>query len=320
MRRKSLAASLSAISFVLAAPTAHASCGDRPATPDITRAEPVRDFLKRPALQFHWRNASRGNEKLYWDFEAKDGSGKIVRSQTGIAVTPMTPARHYTFSKLFTFAREGTQYCIRVRARTEASREGCVSEQWSAPACATTFSAAQADPAKSQACNRYASGAVGQVKLARETYKCDAATLSGPRWTSTFGEHLNWCMGAEAAARDRETAERTRIMHECRVKAAGPKGGKAQITVTSKAGDTFFITGSGFAPNAPVIIRLSGPGAAIATVTVANSQRIVADAKGSLSIRLFGAQICKRGGGSITFTAEDQDNHASPPATAKCAP
>lgn len=320
MTKAALPPMLAMAFLAAAAPSTHASCGDRPATPDITRAEPVRDFLKRPALQFHWRNTSRGNEKLYWDFEARDDSGKIVRSQTGAAVSPMTPARHFMFSKLFTFAKEGTQYCIRVRARTEASREGCVSEQWSAPACATTFSKAQADPAKSRACNRYASGAVGQAKLARETYKCDAATLSGPRWTATFAEHLNWCMGAEAAARDRESAERTRIMHACRVTAAGPKGGKAQIAVTSKGGDTFFITGSGFAPNAPVIIRLSGPGASISTVTVANNQRIIADAKGNLSVRLFGAQICKRGGGTVTFTAEDQDNHASPPATSKCAP
>ncbi|MCW5772429.1 MAG: hypothetical protein KIT16_12385 [Rhodospirillaceae bacterium] len=250
----------------------------------------------------------------------RDDSGKLVRSQAGLAVSPMTPARHFTFNKLFTLPKAGTHYCIRVRARTEASREGCVSALWSAPACATTFSAAQADPAKSRLCNRYASGAIGQAKLARETYKCDAATLSGPRWTASFSEHVTWCMAADAAARNRESAERTRIMHACRVKAAGPKGGNARISVTSKAGDTFFVTGSGFAPNAPVIIRLSGPGASIATVTVANNQRIVADARGNISIRLFGAQICKRGGGTVTFTAEDQDNHASPPATAKCAP
>ena len=76
----------------------------------------------------------------------------------------------------------------------------------------------------------------------------------------------------------------------------------------------------GFAPNAPVIIRITGPGASIATVTVANNQRITADARGNINIRLFGAQICKRGGGTVTFTAEDQDNPKSAPVSSKCAP
>jgi hypothetical protein len=185
---------------------------------------------------------------------------------------------------------------------------------------ASSSSSSSSNAARRKVCSQYATAAVAQGKLARETYKCDAATLSGTRWNSTFGQYFTWCMRMSAAARHRESAARTRIMNECRVKAAGPKGGKARIAVTSKGGDTFFITGSGFAPNAPVIIRLSGVGAAVATVTVANNQRITADAKGNISVRLFGAQICKRGGGRVTFTAEDQDNARSPPARATCAP
>src|SRR5690349_10206054 len=109
-------------------------------------------------------------------------------------------------------------------------------------------------------------------------------------------------------------------MHECRISAAGPKGGTPRITVTSTGGDTFFITGSGFPPNSPVIIRLSGPGAAIATVTVANNERIVSNKDGNISIRLFGAQICKRGGGRIDFSAEDQDRPQKATGSATCAP
>jgi hypothetical protein len=173
---------------------------------------------------------------------------------------------------------------------------------------------------KGVACRRYAERAVDALKLARDTYKCDPKVISGPRWTSDFEAHRSFCIGAPAAQSNAEDRARNATVAQCRANAGKPQGGKAKISVRSTGGDTFFITGSGFAPNAPVIIRISGPGASIATVTVANNQRITADARGNINIRLFGAQICKRGGGTVTFTAEDQDNPKSAPVSAKCAP
>ncbi len=175
-------------------------------------------------------------------------------------------------------------------------------------------------PRHIQACRNYASRAVGTVRLARFTYRCDPKVISGPRWSSNFDEHFRWCQTADPQTANFEDRERGRIAQECRISAAGPKGGTPRITVTSRGGDTFFINGSGFPPNSPIIIRLSGPGASIATVTVANNERIVSNKDGNISIRLFGAQICKRGGGRIDFSAEDQDRPQKATGSATCAP
>lgn len=308
-------ASLVALAAVAASP-AWAACDvtDRPPTPLNMKAQP-KTGATSSAIFFSWEWAfTRRVERVCWDIEITDGSGKVTR--TGAGIGPCVSA-HNRFTVPYTLdhLEPGTRRCMRVRARTEPGTQGCVSDYWTAKACATTT----ADP-KARGCTAYANRAMGVAKLARETYKCNPATISGPRWTASFEEHRRWCMGAAASAADFEDRERARIAQECRIAAGKGPGGNVRIGVTSKGGDTFNITGSGFAPNAPVIIRLSGPGASIATVTTASNQRIIADAKGNLSVRLFGAQICKRGGGNVTFTAEDQDGHKSGPATAKCAP
>jgi hypothetical protein len=176
-----------------------------------------------------------------------------------------------------------------------------------------------ADSPKEKACQKYAERAVGAVKYAKDM-GCDAKVISGPRWTSDFQEHRLFCMRSPAAQSNAEDRARNRIAQECRIQAGKPKVGKLTLSVTSRAGDTFFVKASGFGPNVPVVIRLSGPGASTSAVTVVKGERIVANAKGEVSVTLFGAQICKRGGGAVTFTAEDQDNHKTPSATAKCAP
>src|SRR5262245_14562442 len=132
------------------------------------------------------------------------------------------------------------------------------------------------DSAKATACRNYATRAVAAVKFVHDNH-CDPKVFSGRRWTSDFNEHLRWCMQADPRTANFEDRERTRMSNECRTgPPAGPKGGVPGITVTSRAGDTFFINGSGFPPNAPVIIRLGGPGAAISTITVVNNERLVA--------------------------------------------
>jgi hypothetical protein len=204
------------------------------------------------------------------------------------------------------------------------SMQGCTRNVVGASSCSrwsdeVSYHIADRSP-KAKACETYAQRAVGVAKLARDTYKCDPKVISGPRWTADLAQHRSWCIDAEPKIANFEDRERFRISQQCRVDAGKAQGGKARIAVVSQKGDTFIITGSGFAPNAPVIIRLSGPGASIATVTIVSGQRLKADAKGNISLRLFGAQICKRGGGDVTFTAEDQDNAKSPPVTSKCAP
>jgi len=225
----------------------------------------------------------------------------------------LTSNRSASFSAKF-FPERTVHVSIQGCTRNLVGKSSC--SAWSSP---VSYHIADRS-AKARACETYAQRAVGTLKLARDTYKCDPKVISGGRWSPDIAHHRDWCNGADPKVANFEDRERFRIAQECRINAGKAQGGKARIAVQSSGGDTFFITGSGFAPNAPVIVRLSGPGASIATVTVVSGQRIRADAKGNISIRLFGAQICKRGGGDVTFAAEDQDNAKSPPVTSKCAP
>jgi len=311
--RTAALASILAVTAIAASP-AFAACDDRPGTPNRLTTRVNSDS----SITLGWTNRRRVafnlGQRTCWDIEVRDGRGAAVgKDVTGgscIGVGFGSLAGHR-----FDGLDENKRYCFRVRARTEPGTEGCVSQIWAGPVCATT----QVNR-KDAACRNYANRAVGTAKLARETYKCNPGTISGPRWSENFEEHRRWCISAPAATANFEDRARARIAQECRIAAAKGPVGAPRIVVTSRAGDTFFVNGSGFPPNVPIIIRLSGPGASIANVTVSNNQRIVADAKGSFSVRLFGAQICKRGGGNVVFTAEDQDGRKSPAATAKCAP
>jgi hypothetical protein len=81
-----------------------------------------------------------------------------------------------------------------------------------AAASAMTFSAAQAaDPGF---CREYAMAAVRQVELSRSILACNRGV--GPRWTSDYRVHFDWCVGAPYATVRAERAARTNWMRSCR--------------------------------------------------------------------------------------------------------
>ena len=108
-----------------------AGCGDRPGTPTDVNA----DALSQSSIKFKWRDTTRPGEiplGPFYDIEVTDGNGKVLKqSSTG---------EGYLFGgKVYKKLSFNTEYCFRVRARTEAGTQGCVSQIWSARVCATTF-------------------------------------------------------------------------------------------------------------------------------------------------------------------------------------
>ncbi len=159
-------------------------------------------------------------------------------------------------------------------------------------------------------CQDYARTAVGTVKYAQDR-KCDPKVISGPRWSTDFEQHRSWCMTASTASINAENRARATIAQQCRIAAGMPKG-DARLQVQQK-GDSFTLSGSGYAPNSRVIIRVTGPGG-----TKKNFTNQFANAKGVFTATLTGLQICDKPVGTVTFTAEDQDNKPSAPVTAMC--
>jgi hypothetical protein len=161
----------------------------------------------------------------------------------------------------------------------------------------------------SPGCRNYAWRAVGAVEMVK-FYNCDPAVVSGPRWTPSFDEHLNFCIQAKAADANAEDKARNTIMHECRIAAAMPQGTGA-LTV-AQTGEGFALSGGGYPVNARIIIRVSGPAAKEQNITSNFS-----DPQGNFAATLSTAQVCAQAG-TITFTAEDQDRPPSPPVNATC--
>jgi hypothetical protein len=112
---------------------ANAGCSDRPGTPDQTKAE----SLGRGSITFSWRVAQREGGR-YVDVEVTDGSGHDVGGPAGMdvggGVTPFHEWASWTMT-----VPAGTKRCFRVRARTAAGKEGCVSKLWSGQSCVTAL-------------------------------------------------------------------------------------------------------------------------------------------------------------------------------------
>lgn len=159
-------------------------------------------------------------------------------------------------------------------------------------------------------CRAYAWAAVSAVQLAKTTYKCDASAISGPRFSPNFDDHLKFCMGAKASDISFEERERFQEMQQCRIAAAMPHG-NARLMI-AEAGDTFNLSGAGYAVNTRVIIRATDSGGSQRNITSNYS-----DAKGAFAAAVAASSVCTRPGG-VTFTAEDQDNKPSAPVTANC--
>jgi len=63
-------------------------------------------------------------------------------------------------------------------------------------------------------CRDYATAAVRQVELARSIPACNRGT--GPRWTTDYKVHYDWCLGAAPPAVEAERNARTNWIRSCR--------------------------------------------------------------------------------------------------------
>ena len=63
-------------------------------------------------------------------------------------------------------------------------------------------------------CRDYAAAAVRQVELARAIPACNRG--AGPRWTTDFKVHFDWCMGAAPGVVEAERTARANWLRHCR--------------------------------------------------------------------------------------------------------
>jgi hypothetical protein len=85
--------------------------------------------------------------------------------------------------------------------------------------CAAVLTIAMAFAPAAQAappdfCRDYATAAVRQVEAARSIPACNRG--AGPRWTTDYRLHFDWCLGANPAAVEAERAARTNWLRACR--------------------------------------------------------------------------------------------------------
>jgi hypothetical protein len=75
------------------------------------------------------------------------------------------------------------------------------------------LTAAQAaDPAF---CKQYAKAALNQVRGGLANPRCGGG-MQGPRWSSDFAVHYEWCLGASFGAAGTERDARTQYLRSCR--------------------------------------------------------------------------------------------------------
>jgi len=112
------------VTVALAHP-ARAACSDRPGTPNqvlITPGAPGQ-------LRLKWHNTAREGA-AYWDI-AIFRNNKEIQGLTGISASKLRDTYFHEFTGLESAAR----YCFKVRARTQAGSQGCVSLLWSQSQC-----------------------------------------------------------------------------------------------------------------------------------------------------------------------------------------
>ena len=119
---------------------AAASCGSRPGTPNEVQI----DSDGSDRLAFGFRARTHDN-KMWYDISIRDGQMRdIGRDLTGWG--PNVGCFGCGIKHVFDGLQPNTRYCFRVRARTEAGTQGCVSENWSGWACATTRTVGNVPP------------------------------------------------------------------------------------------------------------------------------------------------------------------------------
>ena len=87
------------------------------------------------------------------------------------------------------------------------------------PIIAATLAMAVLLPVAAQAadpafCHDYATAAVRQVEVSRAVPACNRGV--GPRWTTDYKVHFEWCLGAAPAAVEAERQARTNWIRSCR--------------------------------------------------------------------------------------------------------
>jgi hypothetical protein len=141
-----LIAALALAGVSLAAPPAGA-CTDRPGTPVHIGAEP----LSPTAIRFKFRITTRNTElNRFYDLQVEEVTppepGQQLPTRVKVRDLPGIRANgpaHLGFGGIDHFdipgLKPGKEHCVRVRARTEAGTQGCVSALWSGQACTKTL-------------------------------------------------------------------------------------------------------------------------------------------------------------------------------------
>ena len=79
-------------------------------------------------------------------------------------------------------------------------------------ACSLAPSAVRAaDP---RFCREYAESAVDQARRAFDSRRCERE-VRGPRWSTNYREHFDWCLGARFEDARREREIRHDILERC---------------------------------------------------------------------------------------------------------
>jgi hypothetical protein len=209
-----------ALATACAVPEVRAQCNDRPGTPDFVAAE----ALTADSIEFRWRNTTGRSSptqlhNAYFDIEVRDGAGKVVPPGDVAGTGPLKVVYGALSSRTFGGLPPGTTRCFRIRGRTAAGTEGCVSQTFSRQVCATT-----PPPAIDQICKPYAVKAYQQVMTMgkmQQTGACRGAP-EDPRWSTDSFQHYGWCVRTRLAGTTRDVAEtnaRNDTLRNCRPKA-----------------------------------------------------------------------------------------------------
>jgi len=190
--------------------TAHASCGSRPGTPNNVYAVPT----SARSIALHWRNTtnkemnksgstSKGDQPhgMYFDISVRDGNGNQVgRDITGGAFRNVTYGS--LSSHVFENVAPSSTLCFQIRARTHAGTQGCVSQVFSARACATT-----PDMQTHRLCDMYATTALRQAAEMRGKRQTGACRAEGDRWSPDRMAHYGWCLAVRREGKNTHAVE-----------------------------------------------------------------------------------------------------------------
>ena len=80
---------------------------------------------------------------------------------------------------------------------------------------AGTLAPMAAQAADPRFCREYAESAVEQARRAMDSHRCEREAR-GPRWSTYYRHHFDWCLGARFEEARREREIRHEILERCR--------------------------------------------------------------------------------------------------------